>query len=141
MYEQFGAVVQGNSVTWKLFIPDNTRDPSQYTRGSSPSIRSIRVRGDFQSELGSDPWSLDGALPMEQTPHPNGWLYTVEVPHLDDGFYQYKYFVEFQNDTTRWCTDPCSRYDGSDSQNSAFVIGGNDMKVRPLRTGLRSRIS
>lgn len=136
MYEKFGAVVQGNSVTWKLFIPDNARDPSQYTRGDSPSIRSIRVRGDFQSEIGSDPWSLDGALPMDRTPHPNGWLYTLELPHLADGFYQYKYFVEFQNDTTRWCSDPCSRYDGSDSQNSAFVIGGNDMKVRPLANRL-----
>jgi hypothetical protein len=47
MYEKFGAVVQGSRVEFNLFLPDNTRDPSQYVRGGSPRIKQIHVRGDF----------------------------------------------------------------------------------------------
>jgi hypothetical protein len=51
MYKKFGAVVQGPQIELNLFMPDNTRDPSQYTRGGSPRIKQIHVRGDFQKDI------------------------------------------------------------------------------------------
>ena len=59
MYEKFGAVAQGLRVEFNLFLPDNTRDPSQYVRGGSPRIKQIHVRGDFQGVVGSQNWQLD----------------------------------------------------------------------------------
>ncbi|GBF82540.1 hypothetical protein [Aphanothece sacrum] len=52
MYQDFGAVVNRDQVEFKLFIPDNTVDKSQYTRGGSPQIQEIRIRGDFQEQIG-----------------------------------------------------------------------------------------
>ena len=136
MYEQFGAVVQNSGVQFRLFIPDNARDHSQYVRGSSPRIRTVLVTGTFQSELGKTAWDLSTAAVMTRNEHPNGWLYSFAIPHIRDGFYEYKYFVQFENDTTRWCGDPCSKYDGSEQQNSAFVVGGNDMTPRLIEDRL-----
>ena len=46
MYENLGAAVDGDGrVTFSLFLPNNRVDPAQYTRGSDPQIRAIRVRG------------------------------------------------------------------------------------------------
>ena len=132
MYESFGATVKNSSVQFRLFIPDNTVDAKQYTRGGPCRLRTVRVVGSFQINLRQKPWDLASAPLMKRTEHPNGWLYTFEIARLPDGFYEYKYFVEFENGTTRWCSDPCSKYDGSNAQNSAFVIGGNDMTPQPI---------
>lgn len=133
MYETFGARVSGNQVEFNLFFPDTRRDPTQYVRGGVPRIRTIHVRGDFQSQIGGTNWQLDPSLQMAEVGHPNGLLYrrSVSAP-IADGYYQYKYFVEFENGTTRWVGDPCTRYGGSDeNENSAFVIGGNPVAAQP----------
>lgn len=141
MYEQFGAVVQGPKVEFKLFLPDNLRDPSQYVRGGSPRIKQIHVRGDFQGAVGSRNWQLDDKFKMQKNEHEKGWLYQLAIAHdLADGYYQYKYFVEFENGTQRWVSDPISKYGGSDeAQNSAFVVGGNRTQVKPLMRRLPPR--
>ena len=134
MYEEFGAVVEEQRVEFKLFFPDNARDPTQYVRGNQPRIREIRVRGDFQSRLGGQDWELASAPLMTKTAHPKGWLYTCAIGQaLPEGFYQYRYFVTFENDTTRWCGDPCTKYGGADEhENAGFVIGGNRTPVNPI---------
>jgi pullulanase len=132
MYEQFGARVTGRDVTFRLFFPDNSVDPSQYVRGGIPHISNIRALGTFQSALGETNWDISGGVPLTLAAHPHGLLYSATIPDLPDGFYEYKYFVEFENHTNRWCGDPCSRYDGSELQNAGFVIGGQHMEVAPI---------
>lgn len=132
MYEGFGAIVNGNSVEFRVFFPDSAIDPTQYSKGGLPNIESIRVTGTFQSALGQNNWDYSTAPLLSKEPHPKGMLYTHTVPNLPDDFYQYKYFVSFSNGTTRWCTDPCTKYGSGELENSAFVVGGNDMVVRPL---------
>jgi 1,4-alpha-glucan branching enzyme len=139
LYEQFGAAVDNSSVEFRLFIPDNTIDPNQYRRGGPCRLRSVRVVGTFQIKLGQKAWEVTNAPLLQRRPHPHGWLYVFKIAQLADGFYEYKYFVEFENGTTRWCSDPCSKYDGSHAQNSAFVIGGNDMTPQPLAKRLPLR--
>ncbi len=134
MYEQFGARVTGNEVTFRLFFPDNSVDASQYDRGGTPHIRNVRVLGTFQPAIGEAEWDVNGGVPLTLAPHTYGMLYSASVSHLPDGFYEYKFFVEFENQTTRWCGDPCSRYDGSELQNAGFVIGGQRMEVTPIAT-------
>jgi pullulanase len=124
MYELFGAAVVGNSVEFRLFFPDSAVDSTQYTRGAAPNIKTIRVTGDFQEDVGTTNWDPGSGPVMVKQPHPKGWLYTCQIPHLPDGYYQYKYFVTFNNQTTRWCADPCTKYGGAENENSAFVIGG-----------------
>lgn len=136
MYEKFGAAVDGSAVEFRLFFPDAAVDATQYVRGGTPSISSIRVTGDFQRELGQQPWDFQHAAPLVRQRHPNGWLYSFPIPHIADGYYQYKYFVEFANGTTRWCSDPCSKYGGEENENSGFVVGGNSTSVRPIATRL-----
>lgn len=136
MYENFGAIVIRSSVTFKLFFPDNTVDAHQYQRGGLPNIKQLRVTGTFQSESGGVNWDYTRAPVLERMPHTNGWLYTYEIPHLPDGFYEYKYFVQFNNGTTRWCSDPCSKYGGFENENSGFVIGGTKITVEPINKRL-----
>lgn len=133
MYEAFGARVTGDRVVFDLFLPDTTRDPTQYVRGGSAKIRSIHVRGDFQHHLGSADWSLDPAMRMVEVGHPNGLLYRLSLDRgLPERFYQYRYFVEFENETTRWVSDPCTKYGGAAGNvNSGFAVGGNPVAVRP----------
>ena len=116
MYEQFGAVVdQDNKVEFKLFFPDASRDPTEYIRGGLPHIKEIRVRGDFQAQTGGQNWELATAPVMTKMAHPKGWLYACKIDQaLAEGFYQYKYFITFENETTRWCGDPCTKYGGAD---------------------------
>ena len=137
MYESFGAAVDGNDVEFRLFFPDNAVDPTQYVRGGLPHIQEIRVRGDFQSNTGGNDWEFATAPLMTRNPHPSGWLYTCKIEGLPEGYYQYKYFVTFENETTRWCSDPCTKYGGADEhENAAFVIGGNFTSVRPITNRL-----
>ena len=131
MYQSFGASVDQNEVTFKLFLPDNAVDPKQYSRGGTPKIEEIRVRGDFQNQLGGVDWELDSAPRLKREEHPNGWMWSCTLDgELSEGFYQYKYFVSFKNGTQRWVTDPCTKYGGSGGdENSAFVVGGNRVDV------------
>lgn len=139
MYETFGPTVAENGrVTFNLFLPDNKVDPTQYRRGGDPKIREIRVRGDFQHLLGGQDWGMASAPQLSKTAHPHGWLWTatLETP-LPEGFYQYKYFVTFQNDTDRWVADPCTKYGGvGDDENAAFVVGGSRLDVQPIANPL-----
>ncbi len=134
MYETFGAVVTNNKVEFKVFFPDNSVDPSQYVRGDGPKIKEMRIRGDFQSKIGGTDWDLNSAPLMVKKTHPNGWLYTFKIDTaLPEGFYQYKYFVTFENQTTRWVSDPCTKYGGAgEDENAAFVIGGKITTVNPI---------
>lgn len=138
MYENFGAKPQADHPTrveFNVFLPDNQKDPTQYVRGGRPQIRRILVRGTFQHLLGGNDWELNPALELQETgQHPSGLLYRLAIAtDLPEGYYEYKYFVEFENDTTRWVKDPVSKYGGSDdSDSSAFVIGGNTVVVRPI---------
>lgn len=134
MYETFGARVTGQRVEFRLFFPDRGVDPGQYQRGGTPRIAKLRVVGDFQSQLGGQDWEAASGLTMSKQPHAHGWLYTASVPRdLPEGYFQYKYFVTFENGTSRWCTDPCTKYGGADdNENSAFVIGGNTTTVVPM---------
>jgi pullulanase len=115
MYEGFGTVVQEPKVTFRLFLPDNSRDPNQYSRGGDPNIESIHVIGDFQQQIGQTNWDFTSGLALTKKPHPKGWLWEASIPELVDGFYEYKYFVQFKNGTSRQCSDPCSKYDGSNA--------------------------
>lgn len=132
MYENFGAVVTGSSVEFRVFFPDSAIDSTQYRRGGLPRIRTLRVTGDFQEALGGAAWDFANAMALQKHTHPHGWLYSYQIPTLPDGFYEYKYFVEFENGTTRWCSDPCSKYGGESNENSAFVIGGNSATVQAI---------
>jgi 1,4-alpha-glucan branching enzyme len=148
MSEHFGAWQFGNNpnqgaVEFKLFFPDRSKDSSQYKdRGKTygdPQIASIQVVGDFQAKLGQPTWDIGQAPKMQKVAHPKGWVWTYRTPiNLPDGFYEYKYYVTFNSGEKRYVGDPCTRYGGSENQNSAFVIGGSspaDNPINPLKNG------
>lgn len=141
MYEKFGAAVSGKKVEFQLFFPDNSVNPGQYGFDASvPHIKELRVAGNFQHHLGSSDWDAGNAPVMKKIPHSKGMLYRFKIPGgLPEGFYEYKYFVTFENGTTRWCTDPCAKLSGDDNENSAFVVGGNDTIVRPIKRRLQQK--
>lgn len=132
MYEHFGAVVQGSAVEFRLFFPDRDVDPLQYRHGGVPRIKKIQVVGDFQSHLGLRDWDVDTAPCLASGTHPQGQLFSYRIADLPEGFYQYKYFVTFENHTTRWGTDPCTKYVATKYENAGFVIGGHGQPVREL---------
>jgi pullulanase len=119
MYEQFGAVIDQDKVEFKLFFPDNSVDPAQYTRGGLPKIKEIRVRGGLskpyrRAGLGIGHGSHDGKEFASQ----GLALHLQDRSSASRRFYQYKYFVTFENETTRWCGDPCTKY-GADKRSNA----------------------
>jgi pullulanase len=143
MYESFGAVVTGKQVEFRVFFPDNSLDPSQYQpgRGGLPQIKEIRVVGTFQSQIGGKNFDPQSAPVMKKSRfndpvggNPIGWLYSLKIDkNLSDAYYQYKYFVTFENNRTGFCGDPCTKLTGEgDFENSAFVIGGNSTTVNPV---------
>ncbi len=139
MYQDFGPKLDGNKVKFKLFLPDRTVDSSQYSRGGEPHIQDVRIVGDFQSALGGTDWDTGSAPVMTQTAHPNGILFSFDTPvGLPDGFYQYKLHVTFQDSSTRFVSDPCAKYGGSDeaNENSAFVVGGSLAVAQPIANRL-----
>src|SRR5689334_10696859 len=74
---------------------------------------------------------------MTKTDHPKGWLYTCQIDDtLAEGFYEYKYFVTFENETTRWCTDPCTKYGGGENENAGFTVGGTFVDAEPIAVRL-----
>lgn len=100
-------------VRFKIFFPS----------GADTKIASIKVSGDFLNNN----WSFAQGFPLKITETTNEgviWSYESDV-ELDQGFYQYKYFLTFTDNTTRIVSDPCTRYSGKDNQNAAFVIGGS----------------
>lgn len=140
MYEQFGAIVdhKKKNVTFKLFLPDASKDPRQYEGGGLPNITRISVLGDFQTPK-SKRWDENNAIELTPTdytdPRDNvvkGVVYTAQVEDLPEGFYEYKYRVEFKNAEPRMVSDPCGRWDGASNQNSGFVIGGESAEVLPI---------
>jgi pullulanase/glycogen debranching enzyme len=141
MYETFGfSRWPDNQLGFQLFVPDNTIDPNQYTGGDSPRITSVAVVGDFQQAANpsAQNWDISTALKMTQQQHPNGLLFTAPLPpNFPDGYYQYKYIVTFQNGEVRWVGDPCTKYGGNNSDNSAFVVGGSSISAKPLNPAKR----
>jgi len=141
MYEEFGVVAAGNNVTFKLFFPDSNKDPAQYIKGGIPHIKNIKIVGDFQGKINYKNWNINTAPEMTKQDHPKGWLYDYKTT-LPDGFYQYKFFVTFENGEQRWCNDPCTKYSGQDPnhENSAFVVGGNRVQnVKPIANRLTQK--
>jgi pullulanase len=126
MYDNLGPKVDGNNVTFQLFFPDRAKDPLQYGRGGLPRIKKLQVFGTFQQQLGQTNWDNTIAPEMTRTEHPKGWLYTFATTLTDD-FYEYKFFVTFEDGVTRTCNDPCTKYGGQDrnNENSGFVVGGS----------------
>lgn len=94
MYEQFGAVVDGQDVEFRLFFPDNARDPTQYVRGGLPRIREIRVRGNFQGRIGGQDWELASAPLMTRIAHPRLYMDPADSPYIGP-FARGGFFEEF----------------------------------------------
>jgi len=114
--EKIGSYQIGNDsnkgkVSFKVFFP----------KEKIPDIKSIKVVGDFQVQLGQSNWDEKGALLLNPTTQSDGSvIWSVETSQdLKAGFYEYKYYVTFKNE------EPCTRYGGSKDNNSGFVIGGS----------------
>ncbi|MDP4210462.1 MAG: alpha-amylase family glycosyl hydrolase [Bacteroidota bacterium] len=133
--KEFGAwrtsdVAPSSTVKFSIFFPDNNIDATQYVKKNDqpsygdPQIESIYVVGDFQTYLGQPHnWQVDVNNKMSKTIHAKGWVWSLTTQQLPEGFYQYKYHIVFNDGTFRVVTDPCSRYGGTDNQNSAFTVG------------------
>jgi pullulanase/glycogen debranching enzyme len=119
---------------FQLFVPDNTIDPKQYSQGGPCRIVSVGVVGDFQQAAGlAANWDSGAPLMMSRLTNEHGFLFKAALPAgVPDGYYQYKYLVTFENGTVRWVGDPCTKYGGDNSDNSAFIIGGSPINVTPL---------
>ena len=140
MYEEFGALVDHatKTVTFKLFLPDTRKDPTQYEAGGLPRITRVSVLGGFQNPA-TKQWDAETAIELLPTDYTDprdhvvkGAVYAAQVENLPDGFYEYKYRVEFENADPRLVCDPCARYGGAKNQNSGFVVGGETVEVKPL---------
>ena len=143
---------QEGAVQFKIFIPDNSKDPSQYVSRRDPSgnplpsygdprIKSVQVVGDFQGKLGQSPWDPAAAPHMQRGSHPKGWAWTYTTPaRLPAGFYEYKYLVTFDDGFQRWVSDPCCRYGGRRNQNAGIVVGGSHPDAVPLGAGQRKHL-
>ena len=157
MFERFGPVVTGKRVEFRLFFPNG----ALFSNGDGPKVKEIRVRGDFQSKIGGVDWDfataplmtkndfkcIDVGLDFAEDPNgvSIGTLFTLSLDtDLPDGYYQYKYYPTFEDNTQRWCSDPCTKLTGSSEfENSAFVVGGNTVAVSPItkRTPLRDLVT
>lgn len=135
MYERFGArETRDGKVEFKLFVPSNAKDAGQYAGTADPRLKTIHVVGSFQVEAGAPAnWDPASGLKMEPIASPDpdvasrGRLYQAVTPNpLPPGFYEYKYYVTFQDAATkpRWVPDPCTRYGGASDDNSAIAVGG-----------------
>jgi 1,4-alpha-glucan branching enzyme len=144
MYEQFGGLVdqQAKKVTFKLFVPDADKAPFQYDGGGLPRLTAVFVVGSFQNPA-TRQWDLNNPIPLVASDYRDpdgnilkGTVYSFTSAKLPDGFYEYKYLVQFENADPRVLTDPCARYGGSENQNSGFVVGGQIDTVRPIQNRL-----
>jgi len=141
MYQNFGAgeVDDTKCARFRLFIPDNALDPTQYQGDRSPAIARLHAVGDFQSHFGKTNWTPDPQFELAKSKFTDpedgrtkGWLYEVTTGPLPDGFYQYKFHVTSTSGDKRFVCDPCTRYGGLSEQNSGFVVGGPKMETVPL---------
>jgi len=119
-------------VEFKIFFP----------QGFDPQITSIRVAGDFQSQISPNAdWDFPNGFALTSAATADGTFWSCTTPtELQAGYYQYKYLVTFTDGTTRIVSDPCARYGGTENQNAAFVIGGSrpaQNVVQPLAAGRR----
>jgi 1,4-alpha-glucan branching enzyme len=121
VYEQFGARVEGDTVTFRLFVPN----PARY---GDPEIDTIRAVGDFQP---AGPWDLATAPVLTRQPNGNDIVYVHEQTGLVPGFYQYKYHVTYTDQSTRWISDPCTRQVAG-PENAGFVVGDPPDRAVPL---------
>ena len=132
MYEQFGAAEVGDTgvAEFKVFFPDATVDPTQYSGGGLPGVTRIRAVGTFQAK----PWDIDSGLDLTEAAYlGQGRLWSAQTPALPPGFYEYKYYVEFAEADPRWVSDPCTKYGGSSRQRAGFVVDQRpDVVVTPL---------
>ena len=139
MHEKMGAWqvdggASGGRVQFRIFFP-------QEANGLQHFIKSIRVCGDFQQQLGQTNWDPASAAPMSRSAHAEGEIWSWTTPcDLTAHFYQYKYVVSYTdpNEPDRWVSDPCARYGGEDDMNAAVVVGGSqpaDNVIAPLAGG------
>ena len=89
-------------VQFRLFFPDEAN-------GLLHNIKSIQVVGDFQTQLGHpENWDPVTAPALTKIAHNKGeiWHYKTDFA-LTKGFYQYKYYVSFNEPTEapRWISD------------------------------------
>src|SRR3954468_1978790 len=126
MYEQFGATFDPatREAQFRLFVPDNAIDPSQYAGDRPTHFRAVRVAGTFQPRIGQTAWDFANGPPLTRRAHANGWLYeSAAIAGLPDDFYEYKYQLTYDDGATRVITDPCNRYGGSGDENAGLVVG------------------
>jgi hypothetical protein len=126
---QVGADPDGGAIEFRLFFP----------AGTDPHIATIRVGGTFQSKLGGTDWDFPGGPAMTRDDSDGrGTFWTATTDTLPAGFYEYKYWVTFDDGSFRIISDPCARYGGFGDQNAAVVVGGSTPEenvVRPLLGG------
>lgn len=133
---QSGGNAAGGAVEFRIFFPDRN-NPSQVSLThpaaqarpatyGDPRVARIQVAGSFQHLLGQTDWDFANAPDLTSSPNASGviWSYTTPAT-LPSDFYEYKYQVTFNDGSTRIVADPCTRYGGTENQNSAFVIGGS----------------
>ena len=140
MKEKLGSWQIGNDsekgkVEFRLFFPSESTEPKH-------NIKTIQVSGDFQKALGNpEEWDLATAPFLVQAPHSEGEIWSWTTPkELPEGFYQYKYYVTFNDPAIppRWVSDPFARYSGEENMNAAVVVGGSrpeDNNIKPLAGG------
>lgn len=83
MYEKFGAGWQDDGrYGFRLFVPDNSKDATQYVRGGDCKITDVRVVGDFQNAVDNarQNWDYGDGLVMTKQAHPNGRLFAYTLP-------------------------------------------------------------
>jgi 1,4-alpha-glucan branching enzyme len=145
---QIGIEQNGGPVEFKLFFPDRAHDAGQYAAQpedgrqvpdyGDPKIVSIQVAGNFQHHLRQRSWDFGSAPQLTKHRHPRGWVWTYQTPEaLPPGYYEYKYFVTFEDGSKRKVSDPCTRYGGTEHQNAGFTIGGRSRNtaVTPIAGG------
>lgn len=122
----------GGKVEFKLFFPV----------GFQTGIQEIRVVGDFQQHMGKKNWDFADGISLTKSSILEGEVWSCQTSKLPAGFYQYKYIVRFSDGSSRWVSDPYTRYSGDDHQNAAIVVGGsqpNDNKVDAISQRLPLR--
>jgi pullulanase len=105
---QVGDDIAGGRAEFRVFFPT----------GPNPEIDAIRVTGHFQQMLGGSNWDFASGLPLDKdTSDPRGSFWTAQTSaDLPASFYQYKYLVTFNDDSSRKVSDPRTRYSGLANQ-------------------------
>jgi glycosidase len=120
----------------------NVRFRILFPKGFDPHIQSIRVSGDFQSQVSKFPdWDFANGFPLAAADTEDGILWSWQTPKpLKAGFYEYKYLMTFTDGSQRRVSDPCTRYGGTENENAGIVVGGSspqDTPLEPIVGGLK----